>query len=52
MIRLGAYRPGSDPAVDEAIHYHDALERFMSQGKNERSTLEQGYSELGRRTWC
>lgn len=46
MIRLGAYRPGSDPAVDEAIHYHDALERFMSQGKNERSTLEQGYSEL------
>lgn len=33
MIRLGAYRPGSDPAVDEAIHYHDALERFMSPGQ-------------------
>lgn len=46
MIRLGAYRAGSDPAVDEAIHYQPALERFLAQEKTESSDLEQGYAEL------
>ena len=46
MIRLGAYRGGSDPAVDEAIHYHDAIEAFLSQGKNERSDIATGYRQL------
>jgi len=46
MIRLGAYRPGSDPDVDEAIHYQPALERFLAQEKTESSDLETGYAEL------
>ncbi len=46
MIRLGAYRKGSDPQVDEAIHYNPAIEAFLRQGKGERSTLDQGYAEL------
>ncbi|WP_193179908.1 flagellar protein export ATPase FliI [Nisaea sediminum] len=46
MIRLGAYRRGSDPEVDEAILYHDSLERFLSQDKNEAATLEAGYDQL------
>ncbi|WP_372501278.1 flagellar protein export ATPase FliI [Tistrella mobilis] len=46
MIRLGAYRAGSDPAVDEAIRYHEGLERFLSQGKAERATLAEGYDQL------
>jgi len=48
MIRLGAYRRGSDPAVDEAIHYQPALEAFLKQGKKERSRLADGYAELAR----
>ena len=48
MIRLGAYRKGSDPAVDEAIHYQPALEAFLKQGKKEQSTLPAGYAELAK----
>ena len=46
MIRLGAYRRGSDPLVDEAIRYYPALEKFLSQDKNERADLEDGYAGL------
>ncbi|WP_321394061.1 flagellar protein export ATPase FliI [Emcibacter sp.] len=46
MIRLGAYRPGANAEVDQAIFYHPALEEFMSQIKSEQSTLEQGYARL------
>ncbi|MGQ3049734.1 MAG: flagellar protein export ATPase FliI [Niveispirillum sp.] len=46
MIRLGAYRKGSDAQVDEAIHYNPAIEAFLRQNKGERSTLDQGYAEL------
>ena len=33
LIRLGAYRAGSSPEVDEAIGLHQTLEAFLSQGK-------------------
>ena len=46
MIRLGAYRRGSDPDVDQAIHYHPALEAFLSQGKDEHAPLADGYRHL------
>lgn len=46
MIRLGAYRRGSDPLVDEAIKYREPLENFLRQRKDESSTLEEGYCEL------
>lgn len=46
LIRLGAYRAGSDPAVDEAIFYHDALEAFLVQKKSEHTDLAQSYSML------
>ncbi|MBI3451698.1 MAG: flagellum-specific ATP synthase FliI, partial [Rhodospirillales bacterium] len=46
MIRLGAYRKGSDPQVDEAIHHQPALERFLAQGKDERADLQDGYAAL------
>jgi len=46
LIRLGAYQRGSDPLVDEAIHYYDALEEFLSQVASVPSTLELGYQEL------
>jgi len=46
MIRLGAYRRGSDPQVDEAIHYHEDLEAFLSQQKDEQADLMEGYAVL------
>ena len=46
LIRIGAYKQGSDPAVDEAIHYYDALEAFLGQRKDEVSHLAEGYSQL------
>jgi flagellum-specific ATP synthase len=46
MIRLGAYREGSDPAVDEAIRFREPLERFLAQDKDERCTLAESYARL------
>jgi flagellum-specific ATP synthase len=46
MIRLGAYRKGSDPKIDEAILYYPSLEKFLSQGTYEKAGLEEGYGAL------
>ena len=46
MIRLGAYRRGSDPQVDEAIHFQPALEAFLKQSKREATDLETSYAML------
>jgi flagellum-specific ATP synthase len=46
LIRLGAYRAGSSPEVDEAIRLHDSLEGFLRQGKDEVAGLNEGYQKL------
>lgn len=46
MIRLGAYRHGSDPATDEAIRYQPALEAFLKQAPQEQTGLSEGYADL------
>jgi len=46
MIRLGAYRPGADPQVDEAIRFNPALEAFLAQNKAEQADLAGGYTQL------
>ncbi|TCS63475.1 flagellar protein export ATPase FliI [Varunaivibrio sulfuroxidans] len=46
LIRLGAYRRGTDTAVDEAIFYHDPLEEFLSQRKDDQTDLLSGYQRL------
>jgi flagellum-specific ATP synthase len=46
LIRLGAYRAGSSPDVDEAIRLHEPLEAFLRQGKDEVSHLGDGYRQL------
>lgn len=46
LIRLGAYKKGSDLAVDEAIAYYPALEAFLAQDVSERADLESGYATL------
>ncbi len=46
LIRLGAYRAGSSPEVDEAIGLNKPLERFLSQLKDEATSLADGYQRL------
>src|SRR5262249_26408429 len=46
LIRLGAYRAGSSVEVDQAVALHEPLEAFLRQGKDERSTLADGYGQL------
>ncbi len=46
LIRLGAYKKGSNPEVDEAMFYYPKIEEFLSQKKNECVTLSEGYKQL------
>ncbi len=46
MIRLGAYRRGADARTDEAIHYYPMLDAFLSQSKDDITSLPQGYQAL------
>jgi flagellum-specific ATP synthase len=46
LIRLGAYRAGSSPEVDEAIRLHRPFEQFLAQGKEEATGLVEGYAWL------
>ena len=48
LIRLGAYRKGSDAQVDEAIHYYPAIEEFLRQRKEQVTRLEACYQVLAR----
>ena len=46
LIRIGAYRTGADPQVDRAIALNPALEAFLSQDKDEVTSLEAGFERL------
>ncbi|PCI59244.1 MAG: flagellum-specific ATP synthase FliI [Kordiimonadales bacterium] len=46
MIRLGAYRAGSNPDVDAAIAYNPYIEEFLGQWKDDQSTLLEGYQRI------
>ena len=46
LIRIGAYRSGSDSKVDQAIMYRDPIEAFLAQDMREGSTLRDGYEQL------
>jgi flagellum-specific ATP synthase len=48
LIRLGAYRAGSSPSVDEAIRLNEPLEAFLRQAKDEVCGLPEGYAQLSR----
>jgi len=46
LIRLGAYRRGSDATIDEAIHYYPMIEEFLAQKIAETTDLPTGYQML------
>jgi flagellum-specific ATP synthase len=47
LISVGAYTPGSDPRVDEAIAFQPRLVEFLQQGMKDPVSLEQSVSALG-----
>ena len=46
LIRIGAYRAGSDPQIDRAILLNPALEGFLSQDKDEATSLGDSFGRL------
>ena len=46
LIRLGAYKPGTNVEVDAATKVYPKLEAFLTQKKDERAILGDGYVEL------
>lgn len=48
MVRLGAYRTGMDPAVDEALRLTPALESVLRQERGARSTYSEAFALLER----
>jgi flagellum-specific ATP synthase len=46
LIRIGAYRAGSDPQIDRAIQLNPDLEAFLSQDKDETAALDDCFNRL------
>jgi flagellum-specific ATP synthase len=46
LVRLGAYRAGTDPAVDEAVRLTPRIEQMLGQGKGERGTAADAFARL------
>ncbi|MDE2073313.1 MAG: flagellar protein export ATPase FliI [Alphaproteobacteria bacterium] len=46
LIRLGAYKTGTNTEVDAAIKLYPELDAFLAQRKDQRTTLADGYAAL------
>ncbi|HEU0065919.1 MAG TPA: flagellar protein export ATPase FliI [Sphingomonas sp.] len=46
MVRLGAYKAGSSAEVDEAIRLAPAIERLLTQTKNDQAQAEDTFATL------
>ncbi len=46
MVRLGAYRRGTDPAVDEAIRLAPRIEAVLQQRRDETTDLDGAFAAL------
>ena len=46
LISVGAYSPGSDPVLDEAIAMNPRIEAFLQQGIHERSGIQESLGQL------
>jgi flagellum-specific ATP synthase len=48
LIRLGAYKPGSDPDTDEAVRLFQSASPFLSQMRGECIPASQSFAEIYR----
>ncbi len=46
LVAIGAYQPGSDPALDAALSHRSRIERFLRQPVHERSDPPQTDARL------
>lgn len=46
LVRVGAYQPGADPMLDQALASLPALQRFLRQPATETVTLSQAIQQL------
>ncbi len=46
MVRLGAYKAGSDPAVDEAVALAPRIEAMLRQGRADSSSIAESFATL------
>jgi flagellum-specific ATP synthase len=46
LIRIGAYKPGADLEVDEAVRVRPALEALLAQERDERTSIKDGFAML------
>ena len=46
LVRLGAYKHGTNAEVDVAVKLHPEFEKFLAQKKDECATLTEGYDAL------
>lgn len=48
LIQIGAYQPGSNPKIDEAIRLMPLMDNFLKQGISEATSFEEAISGLRR----
>jgi flagellum-specific ATP synthase len=46
LINIGAYKSGSNPEIDEAIEKHKAINEFLQQQTDEKTTFEEAVSKI------
>lgn len=46
LIRVGAYKPGTDPEIDAAAAFHKVADAFLAQRKSETLPSDQSFAEL------
>ena len=46
LVLMGAYRPGADPAIDNAIAAHPVVMEYIKQASNETVSLDEAIAEL------
>ncbi len=46
LINVGAYQPGSNPAIDQAIEMQPKIQQFLIQGMNEAVSMSQSQQQL------
>ena len=47
LLAVGAYAPGSDPVLDQAIALYPRLEAFLQQQLADKASFETSLSHLG-----
>ena len=48
LIRIGAYKPGSDPELDRALAARSAMQSFMAQSANDQISFADSLEALAR----